>query len=167
PGPIYAPEGETPDGYGVARALFAHGFRQGDIVHNAFSYHLTPGAFIFESGLRALGCAVVPGGVGNTDQQIEAIAHFRPSGYVGTPDFLNLRPRGPERPGKTLSPPNGGRFPGGALPATLRQELGARGVDVVQCYAIAEVGVIAYETAARDGMVVNEHVIVEIVRPGT
>ena len=167
PGPIFEPEGETPDGYGVARALFAHGFRQGDIVHNAFSYHLTPGAFIFESGLRALGCAVVPGGVGNTDQQIEAIAHFRPSGYVGTPDFLKLLLDGAEKSGKNLSSLKRALVSGAALPATLRQELGARGVDVLQCYAIAEVGVIAYETAARDGMVVNEHVIVEIVRPGT
>jgi len=167
PGPIFEPEGETPDGYGVARALFAHGFRQGDIVHNAFSYHLTPGAFIFESGLRALGCVVIPGGVGNTDQQIEAIAHIKPSGYVGTPDFLKLLLDGAEKSGKNLSSLKRALVSGAALPATLRQELGARGVDVLQCYAIAEVGVIAYETAARDGMVVNEHVIVEIVRPGT
>ena len=167
PGPIFEPEGETPDGYGVARALFAHGFRQGDIVHNAFSYHLTPGAFIFESGLRALGCVVIPGGVGNTDQQIEAIAHIKPSGYVGTPDFLKLLLDGVEKSGKNLSSLKRALVSGAALPATLRQELGARGVDVLQCYAIAEVGVIAYETAARDGMVVNEHVIVEIVRPGT
>jgi len=167
PGPIFEPEGETPDGYGVARALFAHGFRQGDIVHNAFSYHLTPGAFIFESGLRALGCVVIPGGVGNTDQQIEAIAHIKPSGYVGTPDFLKLLLDGAEKSGKNSSSLKRALVSGAALPATLRQELGARGVDVLQCYAIAEVGVIAYETAARDGMVVNEHVIVEIVRPGT
>src|SRR5215813_5517801 len=167
PGPIFEPEGETPDGYGVARALFAHGFRQGDIVHNAFSYHLTPGAFIFESGLRALGCVVIPGGVGNTDQQIEAIAHIKPSGYVGTPDFWKLLLDGAEKSGKNSSSLKRALVSGAALPATLRQELGARGVDVVQCYAIAEVGVIAYETAARDGMVVNEHVIVEIVRPGT
>src|SRR5215475_5725854 len=167
PGPIFEPEGETPDGYGVARALFAHGFRQGDIVHNAFSYHLTPGAFIFESGLRALGCVVIPGGVGNTDQQIEAIAHIKPSGYVGTPDFLKLLLDGAEKSGKNSSSLKRALVSGAALPATLRQELGARGVDVLQCYAIAEAGVIAYETAARDGMVVNEHVIVEIVRPGT
>src|SRR5215470_8580656 len=167
PGPIFEPECESHDGYGVARALFACGFRQGDIVHNAFSYHLTPGAFIFESGLRALGCVVIPGGVGNTDQQIEAIAHIKPSGYVGTPDFLKLLLDGAEKSGKNSSSLKRALVSGAALPATLRQELGARGVDVLQCYAIAEVGVIAYETAARDGMVVNEHVIVEIVRPGT
>lgn len=167
PGPIFWPECETPDGYGAARALFARGFRPGDIVHNAFSYHLTPGAFILESGLHALGCAAIPGGVGNTDQQIEAIAHFKPSGYVGTPDFLKLLLDVAERAGKKASSLKRALVSGAALPATLRQELVARGVDVAQCYAIAEVGVIAYETAARDGLVVNEHIIVEIVRPGT
>jgi phenylacetate-CoA ligase len=167
PGPIFEPECETPDGYGAARALFACGIRPGDIAHNAFSYHLTPGAFIFESGLHALGCAVIPGGVGNTDQQIEAVAHFKPSGYVGTADFLKLLLDGAERSGKSASSLKRALVSGAALPATLRQELGARGVAVLQCYAIADVGVIAYETAARDGMVVNEHVVVEIVRPGT
>jgi phenylacetate-CoA ligase len=175
PGPIFEPECATTDGYGAARALFAAGFRPGDIVHNAFSYHLTPGAFILESGLRALGCAVIPGGVGNSDLQIDAIAQFRPSGYVGTPDFLKVlldaaaRSAGDasaEASAKTSSIKRA-LVSGAALPATLRQELGARGVEVLECYAIAEVGVIAYETAARDGMVVNEHVIVEIVRPGT
>ena len=167
PGPIFEPECESPDGYGAAGALFACGFRSGDIVHNAFSYHLTPGAFIFESGLHALGCAVIPGGVGNSDQQLDAIAHFKPSGYVGTPDFLKVLLDGAKKSGKNTSSLRRALVSGAALPATLRQELGARGIDVLSCYAIAEVGVIAYETAARDGMVVNEHVIVEIVRPGT
>jgi phenylacetate-CoA ligase len=167
PGPIFEPECESPDGYGTARALFACGFRSGDIVHNAFSYHLTPGAFIFESGLQALGCATVPGGVGNTDLQLDAIAHFKPSGYAGTPDFLKVLLDGAEKSGKNASSLRRALVSGAALPATLRQELGARGIDVLQCYAIAEVGVIAYETAACDGMVVNEHVVVEIVRPGT
>jgi phenylacetate-CoA ligase len=167
PGPIFEPECETPDGYGTARALFACGFRPGDIVHNAFSYHLTPGAFIFESGLHALGCAAIPGGVGNIEQQIEAIAHFKPSAYAGTPDFLKLLLDSAERSGKNVASLKRALVSGAALPATLREELGTRGVDVLQCYAIAEVGVIAYETVARDGMVVNEHVVVEIVRPGT
>jgi phenylacetate-CoA ligase len=167
PGPIFEPECESPDGYGAARALFACGFRSGDIVHNAFSYHLTPGAFIFESGLHALGCATIPGGVGNTDQQLDAIAHFKPSGYAGTPDFLKVLLDGAERSGKNASSLKRALASGAALPATLRLELGARGIDVLQCYAIAEVGVIAYETAAHGGMMVNEHVIVEIVRPGT
>jgi phenylacetate-CoA ligase len=167
PGPIFEPECEAADGYGTARALFAAGFREGDIVHNAFSYHLTPGAFIFESGLHALGCAAIPAGVGNTDQQLDAIAHYRPSGYTGTPDFLKVLLDAAEKSAKAASSLKRALVSGAALPASLRQELQARGVGVLQCYAIAEVGVIAYETPARDGMVVNEHVIVEIVRPGT
>jgi phenylacetate-CoA ligase len=167
PGPIFEPEGEAADGYGTARALFAASFRKGDIVHNAFSYHLTPGAFIFESGLHALGCAAIPGGIGNTDQQLDAIAHYRPSGYAGTPDFLKVLLDAAEKSAKDASSLKRALVSGAALPASLRQELQARGVGVLQCYAIAEVGVIAYETPARDGMVVNEHVIVEIVRPGT
>ncbi len=171
PGPIFEPECAATDGYGAARALFAAGFRPGDIVHNAFSYHLTPGAFILESGLHALGCAVIPGGAGSTDQQLVSIAQFGASGYVGTPDFLKVLLDGAEKSAGG-APSNASSIKralvsGAALPATLRQDLGARGVDVLQCYAIAEVGVIAYETIARDGMVVNEHVIIEIVRPGT
>jgi phenylacetate-CoA ligase len=175
PGPIFEPECATADGYGAARALFAAGFRPGDIVHNGFSYHLTPGAFILESGLHALGCAVIPGGVGNTDLQIGAIAQFRPSGYVGTPDFLKVlldgaaKSTGIEAAGvpSRASSIQRALVSGAALPATLRQELAAHGVAVLQCYAIAEAGVIAYETVPGDGMVVNEHVVVEIVRPGT
>jgi phenylacetate-CoA ligase len=167
PGPIFEPEDGTADGYGTARALFAAGFRPGDIVHNAFSYHLTPGAFIFESGLHALGCAVIPGGVGNTEQQLDAIAHLKPSGYVGTPDFLKVLLDAAEQSRKGAPSLERALVSGAALPVSLRQELGARGVDVLQCYAIAEVGVIAYETGADAGMVANEHVIVEIVRPGT
>jgi phenylacetate-CoA ligase len=167
PGPIFEPEGEMADGYGTARALFAAGFRPGDIVHNAFSYHLTPGAFIFESGLHAIGCAAIPGGIGNTDQQLDAIAHFKPSGYVGTPDFLKVLLDAAEKSGKDASSLKRALVSGAALPASLRQELRARGVEVLQCYAIAEVGVIAYETGAAAGMVTNEHLVVEIVRPGT
>jgi phenylacetate-CoA ligase len=168
PGPIFEPEGGAADGYGAARALFAAGFRPGDIVHNAFSYHLTPGAFILESGLHALGCAVIPGGVGNTDLQAEAVAQFKPSGYVGTPDFLKVLLDAAEKSAGGAAPSiTRALVSGAALPATLRTALGNRGIAVLQCYAIAEVGVIAYETAADGGMVVNEHVAVEIVRPGT
>jgi phenylacetate-CoA ligase len=167
PGPIFEPEGFGPDIYGVARALLAAGFRPGDVVHNSFSYHLTPGAFIFESGLLSLGCAVFPGGVGNTEMQVDAIAHLAPSGYAGTPDFLKVLLDGAQTSGKDASSLKRALVSGAALPASLRQEFAARGVEVLQCYAIAEVGVIAYETAARDGMIVNEHVIVEVVRPGT
>src|SRR6202521_1916260 len=167
PGPLFEPEAETHDGYGTARALFACGFRPGDIVHNSFSYHLTPGAFILESGLQALGCATIAGGVGNTEQQVDAIAHFKPSGYAGTPDFLKILLDAAEKSGKDMSSLKRALVSGAALPASLRRELGSRGIDVLQCYAIAEAGIIAYETVARDGMVVNEHLIVEIVRPGT
>jgi phenylacetate-CoA ligase len=167
PGPIFEPQGAGPDHYGVARALFAAGFRAGDVVHNSFSYHLTPGAFIFETGLQALGCAVVPGGVGNSEMQVEAIAQFKPVGYAGTPDFLKVLLDAAQKAGRDVSSLERALVSGAALPPSLRAELDGRGVATLQCYAIAEVGVLAYETAARDGMVVNEHVLVEIVRPGT
>jgi phenylacetate-CoA ligase len=167
PGPIFEPEGEGADWWGSARALFAAGFRSGDIVHNSFAYHLTPGGFILESGAHALGCAVIPGGVGNTEQQLEAIAHYKPSGYVGTPDFLKILLDTAEKTGKDASFIKRGLVSGAALPASLRDELSQRGVAVLQCYATAELGVIAYESEAREGLIVNETVIVEIVRPGT
>ena len=167
PGPIFEPEGTGEDWWGAARALFAAGFRRGDIVHNSFAYHLTPGGFILESGAHALGCAVVPGGVGNTEQQLEAIAHYKPSGYVGTPDFLKILLDTAEKTGKDATSFKRGLVSGAALPPSLRDELGRRGVVVLQCYATAELGVIAYESEVCDGMIVNETVIVEIVRPGT
>jgi phenylacetate-CoA ligase len=167
PGPIFEPEGEGTDWWGAARALYAAGFRVGDVVHNSFAYHLTPGGFILESGAHALGCAVIPGGVGNTEQQLEAIAHYRPAGYVGTPDFLKILLDTAEKTDKDASSIKRGLVSGAALPASLREELGHRGVAVLQCYATAELGVIAYESEAREGMTVNEPVVVEIVRPGT
>jgi phenylacetate-CoA ligase len=167
PGPIFEPEGHGSDFWGSARALFAAGFRRGDIVHNSFAYHLTPGGFIMEAGAHALGCVVIPGGIGNTEQQVEAIAHFAPAGYVGTPDFLKILLDTAAKSGKNVSSIRRGLVSGAALPASLRQELGGRGVDVLQCYATAELGVIAYESEARTGMIVNENLIVEIVRPGT
>jgi len=167
PGPIFEPEGAADDWWGAARALFAAGFRKGDIVHNSFAYHLTPGGFILESGAHALGCAVIPGGVGNTEQQLEAIAYYRPTGYVGTPDFLKILLDTAEKSGKDTSSLKRGLVSGAALPASLRDELGRRGVAVLQCYATAELGVIAYESEAHEGMIVNETVVVEIVRPST
>ncbi len=170
PGPIFEPEGLGEDIGGVARALFAAGFRAGDIVHNSFSYHLTPGAFILEAGAHALGCAVIPGGTGNTESQLDAIAHFRPTGYIGTPDFLKILLDTAEKTGKDASSIRRGLVSGAALPPSLRDELGRRGVTVLQCYAVAEVGVIAYESKASlngGGMIVNENIILEIVRPGT
>src|SRR5262249_7868162 len=148
PGPIFEPEGHGTDWWGAARALHAAGFRAGDIVHNSFAYHLTPGGFILESGAHALGCAIIPGGVGNTDQQGGAIVHYRPAGYVGTPDFLKILLDLAQSCGKDASSIKRGLVSGAALPTSLREELGRRGVAVLQCYATAELGVIAYESEA-------------------
>lgn len=167
PGPIFEPEGHGEDWWGAARACFAAGMREGDIVHNSFAYHLTPGGFILESGAHKLGCAVIPGGVGNTEQQLDAIAHYRPSAYIGTPDFLKILLDTAQKTGKDASSIKRGLVSGAALPGSLREELRARGVSVLQCYATAELGVIAYESEAMEGMIVNEHVMLEIVRPGT
>ncbi len=167
PGPIFEPEGHGKDWWNCARALFAAGFRAGDIVHNSFAYQLTPGGFLLESGAHALGCTVIPGSVGNTEQQVEAIVQFKPSGYTGTPDFLKILLDTAAKAGKDASSIKRALVSGAALPSSLCHELAARGVAVLQAYATAELGVIAYETPAREGMLVNESVIVEIVRPGT
>jgi len=167
PGPIFEPMGGEADPWRGARSLFAAGFRPGDLVHNAFAYHLTPGGFILDHGARALGCAVVPGGVGNTEQQIEAIAHLRPVAYTGTPDFLKVLQDKAADAGKDVSSITKALVSGGALFASLRAEYRERGVNVLQCYATAEAGVIAYESEALEGMIVDEGLILEIVRPGT
>src|SRR3954463_14062364 len=166
PGPIFEPEGHTGD-YNAPRALFAAGVRAGDIVHNCFSYHLTPGAFILEAGAHALGCAVIPGGVGNTEAQLDAIVQLKPSAYVGTPDFLKVLLDAAAKVGKDASSFKRGLVSGAALPASLRKELSERGFAVKQTYAVAEAGVISYESEALEGMIVNEDIILEIVRPGT
>src|SRR6188768_1427398 len=166
PGPIFEPEGHGGD-YNASRALFAAGVRAGDIVHNCFSYHLTPGAFILEAGGHALGCAVIPGGVGNTEAQLDAVVQLKPTAYVGTPDFLKILLDAAEKVGKDASCFKRGLVSGAALPPSLRKELGERGVAVKQCYAVAEVGVISYESEALEGMILNEDMILEIVRPGT
>jgi phenylacetate-CoA ligase len=167
PGPIFELEGHGEDVAGVARALYAAGIRKGDVLHNAFSYHLTPGAWMLDAGAHALGCAVVPGGIGNTEQQVAAIARLRPSAYVGTPDFIKILLDTAQKSGQDVTCFKRGLVSGAALPSSLREELGGRGVAVMQCYAAAETGVIAYETPAGDGMVVNENLVIEIVRPGT
>jgi phenylacetate-CoA ligase len=167
PGPIFEPEGHDADAWGAARALYAAGFRAGDIVLNTFSYHLTPGGHIMDSGASALGCAVIPAGVGNTEQQVEAIAHLKPSGYAGTPDFLKILLDAGVKAGKDVSSLKRGLVSGAALPSSLRNELAGRGVAVLQAYATAELGIIAYESSAREGMIVCENMILEIVRPGT
>ncbi len=166
PGPIYEPEGAAPDYWRAARAMAAAGFEAGDLVHNCFSYHLTPGAWIMESGAQALGCAVIPGGVGNTEQQLAAIADLRPEAYSGTPSFLKILIEKSAEAGQKLSITKA-LVSGEACPPSLRDWLGAQGVTAYQCYATADVGLIAYETPAREGLVVDEGVILEIVRPGT
>ena len=166
PGPIYEPEGQGADYWRVARALFAAGLRAGDLVHNSFSYHLTPAGAMMEGGAHALGCSVFPGGVGNTDMQLQAVADLRPHAYVGTPSFLKIMLDKAEEAGTRTSFTKA-LLSGEAFPPSLRDWLAERGVAGYQCYATADLGLIAYETAAREGLVLAEGVIVEIVRPGS
>ena len=167
PGPVYEPEGAARDYWRAGRALYAAGFRAGDLVHNAFSYHMTPGAFILESGAHAVGCTVFPAGVGQTEQQLQAIAELRPDGYVGTPSFLRILLEKAQAEGSDVSSLRKGLTGGEALPPTLRDWFAERGMAVYQSFATADVGLIAYETQAREGLVLDESLIVEIVRPGT
>lgn len=167
PGPIYEPEGRHDDAWRSARGLFAAGFRRGDILLNTFSYHLTPGGFILDSGARALGCAVIPAGPGNTEQQLDIVGQLRPSGYSGTPDFLKILLDAATASGRDVSSIRKAVVSGAAFPPTLQAEIKARGIDAYQLYATADLGLIAYETAARDGLIVNEDVLLEVVRPGT
>lgn len=166
PGPIFDPEGRGPDWWGSARALHAAGVRRGDVILNTFSYHLTPAAFIFEAGAEAIGCPVIPSGPGNTAEQLVAIAQYRPRVYVGVPDFLKIILDKADEAGTDRSSLQIGMVTGAALPESLRAELAGRGVAVRQCYGTADLGIIAYE-AEGPGMVLNEGVVVEIVRPGT
>ena len=168
PGPIFEPEGEGKDWWGAARALYRR--RLPRRRRRAQFVRLSPHARRLHPGVGRCtrsAAPVIPGGVGNTEQQLEAIAHYQPSGYVGTPDFLKILLDTAEKTGKDASSIKRALVSGAALPASLREELGQRGVAVLQCYATAELGVIAYESEAREGMIVNETVIVEIVRPGT
>lgn len=172
PGPIFEPEGMSPDWWGTARAYYAAGVRHGDIVLNTFAYHLTPGGFILDAGARALGCPVIPAGPGNKEAQLELIAHYRPRAYAGTPDFLKILLDAGAQAGRDVSSIKRALVSGAALPASLRAEIEGRGVGVRQAYAIADVGLVAYETSAPDGslvpgMVVDERILLEIVRPGT
>jgi phenylacetate-CoA ligase len=167
PGPIFDPEGYAADWWGAGRALYAAGFRRGDIVLNTFSYHFTPGAFIMESGAQAAGCAVIPAGPGQTEMQIEAIAAFKPTGYAGTPDFLKILIEKAEEAGKPAHSIKKALVSGAAFPPSLQQAIAAKGIEAYQAYATADLGIIAYESAARAGLIVNEGLIVEIVRPGT
>ncbi|HJU30478.1 MAG TPA: AMP-binding protein [Hyphomicrobiaceae bacterium] len=167
PGPIFEPEGHGEDWWRTARALFAAGFRKGDIVHNTFAYHLTPGGWILDAGARALGCAVIAAGPGNTEQQLDIIQYLKPSAYVGVPDYLKILLDRAKEAGKDASCFRKALVGGGALFPSLRAEYKERGIDTYQTYATADVGIIAYESPALEGMIIDEGVIVEIVRPGT
>jgi phenylacetate-CoA ligase len=168
PGPIFDPEGTRPDYWRFARALHAAGFRRGDLVHNAFAYHLTPAGSVIESAARALGCPVIPAGTGQTEQQLKAIEQLRPVGYAGTPSFLKILLERGRAEDVDLSCLQKAVVTGEAFPRALAEEFrDGHGIDAYQSYGTADLGLVAYETPAREGLVVDEGVLVEIVRPGT
>jgi phenylacetate-CoA ligase len=171
PGPIYEPQGRGGDYWRLARALHAAGIRHGDIVHNSFAYHLTPAGAMLESAAHALGCPVIPAGTGNTEQQVQVIEDLKPAAYTGVPDYLKILLDKAEELGRDASSITKAAVSGAALPLSLRAELQDRGVQVLQCYATADLGLIGYETQAGgqlcDGMMIDEGIVVEIVRPGT
>ncbi|MFM2324105.1 MAG: hypothetical protein RL244_984 [Pseudomonadota bacterium] len=167
PGPIYEPEGKAKDYWRMARALHAAGFRSGELAHNCFSYHFTPAGSMMETGAHALGCTVFPGGIGQTEQQVEAIRDLKPAGYIGTPSFLKIILEKAAEMGVVLPSLKKAMVSGEAFPPSLRDWLAERGVQGYQSYGTADLGLIAYETSAREGLVLDEGVIVEIVRPGT
>jgi phenylacetate-CoA ligase len=167
PGSIFEPQANVEDFWRTARALFAAGCRKGDLVYNTFSYHFTPAGFMLEGGAHKIGCAVFPAGVGQSELQVQAIAHLRPSFYVGTPSFLNILLDTAANLSMDVSSLKYGLVSGEALPAPLRDALSNKGINVLQAYATADVGLIAYESSAQDGLIIDEDVIVEIVRPGT
>ena len=167
PGPIYEPEGARADYWRMARALFAAGFRAGDLVHNTFSYHFTPAGSMMETAAHALGCTVFPAGTGQTEQQVQAMAELRPQAYSGTPSFLKIILEKAAETGVDVSSLTKASVGGEACPPSLRDWFAERGVAAWQSYGTADLGMVAYETASRQGMVLDEGVIVEIVRPGT
>jgi phenylacetate-CoA ligase len=172
PGPIYELEGRRPDFARFARAMYAAGFRAGDLVHNTFSYHLTPAGAMVESAAEALGCPVIPAGVGQTDQQLRTIADLKPVGYVGTPSFLKILLDRAADEGIDVSSLTKALVGAEALPASLRAELRGRGLRVLQCYGTADLGIVSYESIGPDGevcpgMVLDEGIILELVTPGS
>jgi phenylacetate-CoA ligase len=167
PGTIYEPEGARIDYWRMARAMFAAGFRENELIHNCFSYHFTPAGSMMETGAHALGCTVFAGGIGQTEQQVQAMAELKPAGYIGTPSFLKIIVEKAAEMGVALPSVRKALVSGEAFPPSLRDWLAERGIAGYQCYATADLGLIAYETSAREGLVLDEGVIVEIVRPGT
>ena len=167
PGPLYEPDGKAKDYWRLARAMYAAGFRSGELIHNCFSYHFVPAGAMMESGAHALGCTVFAGGTGQTEQQVQAMAELRPAGYIGTPSFLKIIVEKAAEMNMALPSMGKALLGGEAFPPSLRDWLADRGIAGYQCYATADLGLIAYETSARDGLVLDEGVILEIVRPGT
>ncbi len=167
PGTIYEPEGARPDYWRMARAIYAAGFRAGELAHNCFSYHFTPAGSMMETGAHAIGCTVFAGGTGQTEQQVGVMAELKPAGYIGTPSFLKIIVEKAAEMGVTLPSVTKALVSGEAFPPSLRDWLAGHGIAGYQCYATADLGLIAYETEAREGLVLDEGVIVEIVRPGT
>ncbi|MEY4507244.1 MAG: hypothetical protein RL297_1822 [Pseudomonadota bacterium] len=167
PGPIYEPEGAARDYWRMARAMFAAGFRPGELIHNCFSYHFVPAGSMMERGAHAIGCTVFAGGTGQTEQQVQAMAELKPAGYIGTPSFLKIILEKAQDMGVALPSVKKAMFGGEAYPPSLHQWFAERGIAGSQCYATADLGLIAYETSAHQGLVTDEHVVVEIVRPGT
>jgi phenylacetate-CoA ligase len=167
PGAIFEPQADSENFWRLARALHAAGCREGDLVYNTFSYHFTPAGFMLESGAHALGCTVFPAGVGQTELQVQAMAHLRPHFYVGTPSFLKILLDKAKEMKADVSSLKLGLVSGEALPGPLRAELSDSGVDVLQGYATADVGLIGYESQSREGLLLDEEILLEIVHPGS
>jgi phenylacetate-CoA ligase len=167
PGPIYEPEGRGADYWHSARSLFAAGFRAGDLAINCFSYHFSPAATMFETGLHHLGCAVIPAGVGQTEMQARAIHDLKPAGYVGTPSFIKIILEKSDELGLSTASLKRAIVSGEAFLPPVRDFLAKRGLEAFQAYGTAELGILAYETPAHEGLVVDEEILLEIVRPGT
>ena len=167
PGPIYEPGSRREDFWRFARALYAAGVRHGELLHNCFSYHFTPAGAMVESGAHALGCTVFAAGPGQLEGQVQTIADLRPDAYVGTPSFLKLIIDKADELKVEISSLSKALVSGEYLPPSLRETFAGRGIEVLQCYATADLGVIAYESPAREGMIIDEGIILEIVRPGT
>jgi phenylacetate-CoA ligase len=167
PGPIYEPESARPDYWRFGRALYAAGFRKGHLAYNCFSYHFTPAGSMMETAAHAVGCTVFPGGTGQTEQQVHAIRDLAPNGYLGTPSFLKIILEKAEEMGVGLPSLQRALLSAEAFPPSLRDWMADRGVQGYQAYGSADLGMIAFETPARDGLVLGEEVILEIVRPGT
>ena len=166
PGPIYEPGGSAPDWWRFARFLHACGIGAGDVVQNCFGYHLTPAGTMFENGARAVGATILPAGTGQTELQVQAAAAVGATAYAGTPDYLKVILEKADEMGVTLAITKAA-VSGGALFPSLRDWYAARGITCLQCYATADLGMIAYETLPGEGMILDEGVIVEIVTPGT